>query len=70
MCDIQTSYTVQGMTRASCATKVREAVDAVAGVTATNVDIANSLLTVSGHIDDTQIRDAIAGAGYSISEAA
>lgn len=70
MCDIQTSYTVQGMTSADHAAKICQAVDAVAGVTATKADVANSELTVSGHIDESQIRDAVAGAGYAISDAA
>ena len=62
------TYTVQGMTCSSCATKVTGAVSEVAGVTDTDVDLATGILTVAGpDVDDAAVRTAIADAGYSVS---
>lgn len=69
MCDIATSYQVTGMTCGSCATKVTTAVSKVAGVTGTAVDVANSTVIVSGHVDDAAISAAIAEAGYAATRA-
>ncbi|MFI5426155.1 heavy-metal-associated domain-containing protein [Aeromicrobium sp. UC242_57] len=62
------TYTVQGMTCGSCATKVSNAVNQVAGVTGTDVDVASGTLTVAGSaLDETAVRHAITGAGYQVS---
>ena len=64
------AYIVQGMTCGSCATKVTSAVDQVAGVTNTNVDLTTGTLTVDGpdidDIDDIAVRAAISDAGFQI----
>ncbi len=60
-------YTVQGMTCTSCATKVSAAVSQVPGVLATDVDLATGTLKVTGpDVDDTEVRTAIADAGYQV----
>ncbi|MFC7487926.1 heavy-metal-associated domain-containing protein [Knoellia sp. CPCC 206453] len=62
------SYTVQGMTCNSCATKVTNAVNHVVGVTDTDVDLTTGTLTVAGpDVSDAAVRDAITGAGYRVS---
>jgi copper chaperone CopZ len=66
MCNTTASYTVVGMTCNGCVTKVTKAVEGVDGVLDVDVDIADGTLQVSGHIDDTAIRDAVAGIGYQI----
>ena len=61
------TYTVQGMTCGSCATKVSTAVDQLAGVTGTDVDVATGTLTVAGpDVDDAAVRTAITDAGYQV----
>ena len=61
------AYIVQGMTCGSCATKVISAVDQVAGVTNTNVDLTTGTLTVGGlDIDDIAVRAAISDAGFRL----
>lgn len=62
-----TSYTVQGMTCSSCATKVSDAVTQVPGVTDTDVDLATGTLNVTGtDPDDAAVRSAINDTGYQI----
>lgn len=62
------TYTVQGMTCGSCAAKVSKAVNQVAGVTGTDVDVATGTLTVAGpSVDESAIRNAITDAGYQVS---
>lgn len=59
------TYTVKGMTCDSCATKVTSAINHVAGVTNTDVDLTTGTLTVTGQdVTDTAVRDAITDAGY------
>lgn len=61
------TYTVQGMTCGSCATKVTGAVTQVPGVTGTDVDLTTGTLTVAGpDVDDTAVRSAITDAGYQV----
>lgn len=61
------TYTVQGMTCGSCATKVSQAVEQVSGVTGTEVDVTSGRLTVAGpDVDENAVRSAIAGAGYQL----
>jgi copper chaperone len=66
MCNTTASYTVVGMTCNSCVNKVTNAVTDVEGVLDVDVDIADGTLQVSGHIDDSAIRDAVAQAGYRL----
>jgi copper chaperone CopZ len=64
---MSTTYTVQGMTCGGCAAKVSSAVDKVAGVTGSSVDLTTGALTVSGQgIDDLAVRTAITDAGYQV----
>jgi copper chaperone CopZ len=61
------TYTVQGMTCSSCATKVTGAVNQVVGVTETEVDLTTGTLTVAGpDADDAAVRTAISDAGYQV----
>jgi copper chaperone CopZ len=61
------TYTVQGMTCGSCATKVSSAVSQVGGVTGTDVDISTGTLTVAGpDVDQDAVRRAITDAGYQL----
>lgn len=61
------TYTVQGMTCGSCATKVSNAVDQIPGVTVTDVDVTSGRLIVTGpDIDDAVVRNAITDAGYQV----
>lgn len=61
------TYSVQGMTCGSCATKVSTAVDQVSGVTGIDVDITTGILTVAGpDVDDAAVRNAITEAGYQL----
>lgn len=61
------TYTVQGMTCGSCATKVTGAVDQLSGVTNTDVDLTTGTLTVDGSdIDDVVVRAAITDAGFQV----
>jgi copper chaperone len=61
------TYTVQGMTCGSCATKVTGAVNQITGVSETDVDLSTGTLTVAGpDVDDTAVRTAITDAGYQV----
>ncbi|MCW2765475.1 MAG: Heavy metal transport/detoxification protein [Nocardioides sp.] len=61
------TYAVQGMTCTSCAGKVTGAVNQVAGVTDTSVDLESSTLIVTGQTDGDTVRAAIRDAGYQVS---
>lgn len=61
------TFTVQGMTCSSCASKVTGAVNQVVGVTETDVDLGTGTLSVAGpDVDDDAVRAAIADAGYQV----
>jgi copper chaperone CopZ len=62
-----TTYTVAGMTCGSCATKVTEVVRDLDGVTHLDVDVATGTLTVTGVVDQDQVRGAVTAAGYQVS---
>jgi len=62
-----TTYTVAGMTCGSCATKVTEAVSDLDGVTDLDVDLATGTLTVTGPVEQDQVREAVTAAGYQVS---
>ena len=66
MCNTTATYTVVGMTCNSCVNKVTNAVTDIDGVVDVDVDISDGTLQVSGHIDDSAIRGAVAQAGYTL----
>ena len=66
MCNTTATYTVVGMTCNSCVNKVTSAVTDIEGVVDVDVDISDGTLQVSGHIDDSAIRGAVAQAGYKL----
>jgi copper chaperone len=58
-------YTVPGIQCGHCERAVKEEVGAVAGVESVDVDLETKLVSVRGDgLDDTQLRAAIAEAGY------
>jgi copper chaperone len=58
-------YTVPGIHCGHCERVVKEEVGAVAGVESVDVDLETKLVSVRGDgLDDTQLRAAIAEAGY------
>lgn len=60
------TYTVVGMTCNGCVNKVTNAVLAVDGVDDVDVDVSTGTLDVTGLVDDTAIRSAVAQVGYEI----
>jgi copper chaperone len=66
MSNTTATYTVVGMTCNSCVNKVTNAVTGVEGIVDIDVDVATGTLEVSGHVDDTAVRAAVADAGYKI----
>ena len=61
---------IEGMTCASCATRVEKAVARVAGVTSASVNLATEQLAVTGDASVTPeaLRDAVAKAGYAVAQ--
>lgn len=60
-------YTINGMSCGHCTAAVRDEVTKVSGVSAADVDLETSTLTVRGEqIDDGAIRDAVDEAGYAV----
>ena len=60
-------YTVEGMTCSHCVLSVREEVVEVAGVSAVDVDLGSSRMTITGQdVDDDAVRRAVAEAGYEV----
>jgi copper chaperone CopZ len=45
---------------------VTEEVSAIAGVSDVTVELASGLLTVTGDVDETQVRAAVEEAGYQL----
>ena len=65
----QRDFAVQGMTCGHCVRSVETAVSSVAGVTSASVDLVpggRSRLTVKGSASDADVRQAVAGAGYTL----
>jgi len=61
------TYSVTGMTCAHCVAAVSEEVGAVAGVRGVEVDLASGRLLVRGDgVSDTDVRAAVAEAGYDV----
>ncbi len=59
------TYTVPGMHCGHCKQAVGDELEQVAGVESVDVDLDTKLVTVRGEeLDDTQLRAAIAEAGY------
>jgi copper chaperone len=64
------TYPIKGMTCDHCAASVKEEVERVDGVTATEVDLGAGLLTVSGEgFAEQAIREAVDEAGYEVATA-
>jgi Cu+-exporting ATPase len=61
---------IEGMTCASCATRVEKAVARVAGVASASVNLATEQLAVTGDASVTPeaLRDAVAKAGYAVTQ--
>jgi copper ion binding protein len=61
------TYSVTGMTCAHCVAAVSEEVGAVAGVRGVEVDLASGRMLVHGDgVSDTDVRAAVAEAGYDV----
>ena len=65
------TFTIEGMTCASCAQAVEKAVQKVAGVETASVNLATEKLNVtySADIPEEQIKQAVADAGYGVADA-
>ncbi|WP_439537108.1 heavy metal translocating P-type ATPase [Methyloversatilis sp.] len=61
---------IEGMTCASCATRVEKAIARVAGVASASVNLATEQLAVTGDASVTPeaLRDAVAKAGYAVTQ--
>ena len=65
----QRSFAVEGMTCGHCVQSVETAVSALPGVTAASVDLVpggRSRLAVTGPVSETDVRRAVADAGYAL----
>ena len=61
------TYTVQGMSCAHCVAAVTHEVEALAGVSAAEVDLASGRLVVRGEgVSDDAVRAAVDEAGYEV----
>ena len=57
-------YRVEGMSCGHCEAAVRDEVEKVHGVEATDIDLASKEVVVRGQFEDATVRAAIAAAGY------
>ncbi len=57
-------YRVEGMSCGHCEAAVRDEVEKVDGVEATDIDLASKEVVVRGQFEDATVRAAIAAAGY------
>ncbi len=66
--ELQTTYTVAGMTCQHCVASVTEELSEVDGVTDVTVDLATGAVTVtsSAQLDDVAIKAAVTEAGYEL----
>lgn len=62
------TFTVEGMTCEHCEMSVREEVEELAGVESAHADSKNGRLLVRGDVDDAQVRQAVAAAGYRVTQ--
>lgn len=64
------TYTVKGMTCSGCVNKVVTAVSAIEGIEPDHIDVDVSVgtmeLATPSPVDDSQVREAIRGAGYEV----
>lgn len=68
---ITTTYRVEGMTCGSCAGKVSDRVEQIAGVQDIDVDLATGQITLTSdtELDDDTVRNAVQDAGYAMASA-
>lgn len=66
-----TTYRVEGMTCGSCAGKVSDRVEQIAGVQDIDVDLATGQITLTSDtvLDDDTVRNAVQDAGYTMAPA-
>jgi copper chaperone len=66
-----TTYRVEGMTCGSCAGKVSDRVEQIAGVQDIDVDLATGQITLTSdtELDDDTVRNAVQDAGYTMAPA-
>jgi len=57
-------YRVEGMSCGHCEAAVRDEVEKVDGVEATDIELASKEVVVHGEFEDATVRAAIAAAGY------
>lgn len=62
------TFTVEGMTCGHCEMSVREEVEELAGVESAQADSRSGRLVVRGDVDDARVREAVAAAGYRVTE--
>lgn len=62
------TYTVTGMTCGHCVASVTEEVEALAGVTGVEVELATGRLTVTGTAEPGAVRGAVEEAGYALAD--
>jgi len=60
------TYRVTGMDCAECASKVQTGVRRLAGVTDAHVDLMTTKLTVTGHADESALRQRVQALGYGL----
>jgi copper chaperone len=63
---IETAYRVQGMTCGHCEQSVVQSVEALVGVEAAAARHADGELRVRGAASESEIREAVEGAGYTL----
>jgi copper chaperone len=62
------TYRVEGMTCDHCVRAVRDEVSQVPGVVDVDVDLAGHSVTVTGDVDASAVRAAVASAGFEVPE--
>lgn len=65
---VRTTYTVSGMTCGGCANNVTRHLNAVAGVTGTEIDLTSGSVTVTSTaaLETSTVRAAVEQAGYQL----
>jgi copper chaperone len=68
---VRSTYQVTGMTCEHCVRAVTEEIEAIAGVSGVDVDLASGRVTVTAdgtaEVSEPQVRDAVVEAGYQLS---
>ncbi|MEX2486888.1 MAG: cation transporter [Nitriliruptoraceae bacterium] len=64
-----TTYRVSGMTCGHCKSAVEREVGELEGVDAALVDLEAETVTVTGDVDEAEVADAVAEAGYTLERA-